>query len=316
MRRADRGKRRSKHVSGLSASSGQNHSLCAYRSDEAASAVLGAAMRRLALLLVAALCGGGADLDAPMPMLKITLHHGAADKRYAPPDAHESLARIEFCAYCEDPHTEGSLARGLTCSAGAPRTRDYKITSKLVYALPNDAATPPMNADELTGNVALVHRSATPLVQKILHAQEAGAVGVVLVDDGRCESDLNCGRIGSARLGGFAPRDDPSSWRLVKIPSVLVSQETGKRIRRLMPCLFFNLKVRLGTRELCKSRERSASRRIDVLPVVASDCKEAGGGGRLPTSLFAAARWRPTRQDGGAGASYADGCPSTVQVEL
>ena len=34
-------------------------------------------MRRLALLL-AALCG--ADLDAPMPMLKVTLHHGAADK--------------------------------------------------------------------------------------------------------------------------------------------------------------------------------------------------------------------------------------------
>ena len=32
-------------------------------------------MRRLALLL-AALCGGGADLDAPMPMLKVTLHHG------------------------------------------------------------------------------------------------------------------------------------------------------------------------------------------------------------------------------------------------
>ena len=93
-------------------------------------------MRRLALL-VAALCGGGADLDAPMPMLKVTLHHGAADKRYAPPDAHESLARIEFCAYCEDPHTEGSLARGLTALQGA---RDYKI-AELVYALPNDAAT-------------------------------------------------------------------------------------------------------------------------------------------------------------------------------
>ena len=103
-----------------------------------------------------------------------------------------------------------------------------------------------MNADELTGNVALVHRSATPLVQKILHAQEAGAVGVVLVDDGRCESDLNCGRIGSARLGGFAPRDDPSSWRLVKIPSVLVSQETGKRIRRLMPLEHFEV-PKLGT---------------------------------------------------------------------
>ena len=218
-------------------------------------------MRRLALL-VAALCGGGADLDAPMPMLKVTLHHGAADKRYAPPDADESLARIEFCAYCEDPHTEGSLARGLTALQGA---RDYKITSKLVYALPNDASTKPMNADELIGNVALVHRSATPLVQKILHAQEAGAVGVVLVDDGRCESDLNCGRIGSARLGGFAPRDDPSSWRLVKIPSVLVSQETGKRIRRLMPLEHFEV-PKLGTQWVSPRSAASHKRRRGARP--------------------------------------------------
>ena len=194
-------------------------------------------MRRLALLL-AALRGGGADLDAPMPMLKVTLHHGAADKRYAPPDADESLARIEFCAYCEDPHTEGSLARGLTALQG---TRDYKITSKLVYALPNDAATPPMNADELTGNVALVHRSATPLVQKILHAQEAGAVGVVLVDDGSCGDDLECGRAGSPRLGGFAPKDDAEAWRKVKIPAVLVSEASGDRIRRLMPLEHFEI---------------------------------------------------------------------------
>ena len=218
-------------------------------------------MRRLALLL-AALCGGGADLDAPMPMLKVTLHHGAADKRYAPPDADESLARIEFCAYCEDPHTEGSLARGLTALQG---TRDYKITSKLVYALPNDASTKPMNVDELTGNVALVHRSATPLVQKILHAQDAGAVGVVLVDDGRCESDLNCGRIGSARLGGFAPRDDPSSWRLVKIPSVLVSQETGKRIRRLMPLEHFEV-PKLGTQWVSPRSAASHKRRRGARP--------------------------------------------------
>merc|ERR1719502_2155624 len=114
-----------------------------------------------------------------MPALKITLHHGAHDRRYAPPDE-DALARVEFCAYCEDPHTEGSLARGLTALQGA---RDYKITSKLVYALPNDASTKPMNVDELTGNVALVHRSATPLVQKILHAQEAGPVGVAPRED-------------------------------------------------------------------------------------------------------------------------------------
>ena len=122
-----------------------------------------------------------------------------------------------------------------------------------------------MNADELTGNVALVHRSATPLVQKILHAQDAGAVGVVLVDDGRCESDLNCGRIGSARLGGFAPRDDPSSWRLVKIPSVLVSQETGKRIRRLMPLEHFEV-PKLGTQWVSPRSAASHKRRRGARP--------------------------------------------------
>ena len=122
-----------------------------------------------------------------------------------------------------------------------------------------------MNADELTGNVALVHRSATPLVHKILHAQEAGAVGVVLVDDGRCESDLNCGRIGSARLGGFAPRDDPSSWRLVKIPSVLVSQETGKRIRRLMPLEHFEV-PKLGTQWVSPRSAASHKRRRGARP--------------------------------------------------
>ena len=80
-------------------------------------------MRRLALLL-AALCG--ADLDAPMPALKITLHHGAHDRCYAPPDE-DALVRVEFCAYCEDPHTEGSLARGLTALQGARQRRPRRL---------------------------------------------------------------------------------------------------------------------------------------------------------------------------------------------
>jgi hypothetical protein len=215
-------------------------------------------MRRIALLLLA--LRGGADLDAPMPALKVTLHHGDHDRRYAQPGADAALARVEFCAYCEDPHTEGSLARGLTALQGA---RDYRITAKLVYALPNDASTPPMNAEEITGNVALVHRSATPLVQKILHAQDAGAVGVVLVDDGRCARDLECGRIGSARLGGFAPRDDPASWRRVTIPSVLVSKETGARIRKVMPLEHFEV-PKLGTQWV--SPRSSAKRRRAARP--------------------------------------------------
>ena len=89
-------------------------------------------MRRLALL-VAALCGGGADLDAPMPMLKVTLHHGAADKRYAPPDADESLARIEFCAIART-RTRRAASRAAHGLQGARDTK-LPVNSDALYQM-------------------------------------------------------------------------------------------------------------------------------------------------------------------------------------
>ena len=146
-----------------------------------------------------------------------------------------------------------------------------------MYALPNDASTKPLNAAEIRGHVAIVHRSTTPFVKKVLACQEAGATAVVVVDDpggtqtsrcvlvcdvkrsnnrrgypdracrfpaqvddGRCDG-LDCGRVGSALLGGFAPKDDPQAWRQVTIPSILVSAKTGERIRRVMPLEHFDV---------------------------------------------------------------------------
>ena len=130
------------------------------------------------------------------------------------------------------------------------------------------------NAAEVRGRVVLMWRGGCNFVEKVRRGQAAGAVGVVLVDDGRCESDLNCGRIGSARLGGFAPRDDPSSWRLVKIPSVLVSQETGKRIRRLMPLEHFEV-PKLGTQWVSPRSAASHKRRRGARPPARAGTRRA-----------------------------------------
>ena len=196
-------------------------------------------MRRRLAVLCASLCL--ANLDGG-PKLKVTLVQGASvDKRYRPQGGskeEQSLARVEFCARCADPHVEGSFADGLTALQGE---RDYRVTSHLVYALPNDASRDPMNAAEVRGNIAIVHRGAVPLVHKILAVQASGAVGVVLVDDGQCGDDLECGRAGSPKLGGFAPKDDAEAWRKVKIPAVLVSEASGDRIRRLMPLEHFEI---------------------------------------------------------------------------
>ena len=176
------------------------------------------------------------------PKLKVTLVQGALrDKKYRPAGGtveERSLARIEFCAQCENPHVEGSFADGLTALQGE---KDYKLTSFLVYAMPNDVSRAPMNADEVRGNIAICHRGSVPMVHKILTLQAAGALGVVLVDDGSCRDALDCGRAGSPRLGGFAPKDDAAAWRKVAIPAVFVSQETGDRMRRLMPLEHFEI---------------------------------------------------------------------------
>ena len=96
--------------------------------------------------------------------------------------------------------------------------------SMTAYALPNDASRDPMNAAEVRGNIAICHRGAVPLVHKILAVQASGAVGVVLVDDGSCGDDLECGRAGSPKLGGFAPKDDAEAWRKVDAEDVMAGR--------------------------------------------------------------------------------------------
>ncbi|CAN0232243.1 unnamed protein product, partial [Scytosiphon promiscuus] len=106
----------------------------------------------------------------------------------------------------------------------------------LVYAVPNKGnADVLLNGDDMTACVVLFERGEIPVVEKVLKAQAAGAVGVVVIDNGGCNDGfLDCGRLGGVRDRGFARRDGSHAWSGVKIPAVLVSMAQGERLRGMM----------------------------------------------------------------------------------
>jgi len=78
--------------------------------------------------------------------------------------------------------------------------------------------------------------SSSSLLFLLSSSSQAGAVGVLIIDHGDCdESFLSCGyRAGSSSHGGFAPHDGYSTWKDVIIPSILITQSSGNRLRALM----------------------------------------------------------------------------------
>ena len=108
-----------------------------------------------------------------------------------------------------------------TADFGAPVTT-AAVTGLLVGAVDpadaagnstTDACSTITNASQVAGKVALVDRGTCPFVDKATHAQAAGAIGVVVVNNAS-------GVIG---MGGDAPG--------VTIPVVMISQEDGATIR-------------------------------------------------------------------------------------
>jgi hypothetical protein len=63
---------------------------------------------------------------------------------------------------------------------------------------------------------------------------QAGAVGVIVIDDGRCTEDFDCGVLGRKADGYLAARDAPAAWESVFIPSVLITKRQGERLRGLL----------------------------------------------------------------------------------
>lgn len=124
------------------------------------------------------------------------------------------------------------------------------MVAEVVYAVPNDAQREELlNADDIRGRIAIINRGGNvAMVDKVVRAQKAGAVGVLLVDQGSCDDGFHdCGpRAGSVREGGFAPHDGFALWKDVRIPSLLITAEMGARVRSLMPLEEIQLPGDLG----------------------------------------------------------------------
>src|SRR5205085_9787062 len=64
-----------------------------------------------------------------------------------------------------------------------PLTNSGPVTGKLVYIRANIGCDPPLNASALNGNIALIDRGTCFFSDKILNAQDAGAIAVIMVNN-------------------------------------------------------------------------------------------------------------------------------------
>ena len=100
----------------------------------------------------------------------------------------------------------------------------FGVAAELILADPVFADTPLRNPGPLFHRVAFVERGRVPLATKALHAQQAGALAVVIADDGRCDNlDQYCVPGSDKKDGdGFAKLDNPRPWAPIHIPVVLI----------------------------------------------------------------------------------------------
>lgn len=157
------------------------------------------------------------------------LHISLFSPKKPRPNRPAGLADLRFCKECESPRAEGSHIDALNSYQGP---QSFDLVSELIYAVPNDGSRPPMSPAQLSGSVALFDRGAVSLVEKVIHAQNCGAVAVVLIDDGTCTDDgySHCGAAGRLADGGFAKRDRYDMWSKVEIPAVFITEGEGQRI--------------------------------------------------------------------------------------
>lgn len=150
------------------------------------------------------------------------------------------LKAISFCIDCDSPEHEGSFATALMMKHLHTLRDSYKmkpVTSQVIHTVPNYAEDNKiLNNMTIQGKIALVKRGKTTVLDKCLRLQAAGAVGIIVADDGKCNFEFtNCGqRAGSIRDGGFASFDDPNLWKEIRIPVVIVTLETYYRLSDAM----------------------------------------------------------------------------------
>eukprot|EP01038_Epipyxis_sp_PR26KG_P007414 gene7414-10106_t len=145
------------------------------------------------------------------------------------------LKTVAFCIGCPNPEEEGSIAFGLIPKYSVKQT--YSVQGELVYCIPNHAESESLlNKHFFRRRVVFVDRGTISFKEKALRIQAAGAVGVVIGDDGTCNDGFTfCGtRVGSVSEGGLAPYDDPELWIEIQIPIILISLATSNQLKKMM----------------------------------------------------------------------------------
>jgi len=79
-----------------------------------------------------------------------------------------------------------------------------------------------LNADEVEGQIALIERGDCSFVSKVIKAQEAGAVGVIVADQDHENDEL------------FISMVDDTTQREVAIPAVYILGKNGHMIKRTL----------------------------------------------------------------------------------
>lgn len=152
---------------------------------------------------------------------------GNAGDSYMITGSPASAARAISVAASQD---SGETAGRLTITAPAAITGSYQaipaafgpalpatpLAGTLVYALPNNGCTALSNAAVVTGKIAVIDRGTCNFDLKVSHAQSAGAIGVIVVDN-RVEAPLEMG------VGTKPPLT-------ITIASVMISQTDGQLI--------------------------------------------------------------------------------------
>lgn len=65
--------------------------------------------------------------------------------------------------------------------------KHYKVTAEAVWCYPKDGSEEILHNHQIVRNrIVIVERGGVPLVEKAAAAQHAGALGVVILDNGQC----------------------------------------------------------------------------------------------------------------------------------
>jgi PA domain len=126
-------------------------------------------------------------------------------------------------------HTSLSLADKTQWDvwSGYHSPKQFVVKAELIEANPADASQPLVNALLARNRIVMIRRGGVPLVTKVLAAQNAGAIGVIVTDDGRCAKNGGFDQFcvpGSTSSSGWAQEDDIELWHTIKIPHVIMRQ--------------------------------------------------------------------------------------------